>query len=263
MKILALIIMFLLVNINFLVSDDDTPEIGIDYYNNLGTYLPMDLEFTNGAGETKKLSEIIDRPTVLSLVYFNCPGICSPLLDNLGGVIDLTRAKIGDEYKVISISFDHSETPELAARWKRNYHNALEKPINEEDWEFYVGDSLSIRKLTDAVGFYFKPDGKGDFIHSGTLIMISPEGQIIRYLLGIEYSPFDFQMAVFEAFEGKPTPAIGRVLQYCFSYDPDGKTYVFNVTRVAGTLIFGSVGLLLLVLLVIGRKKKSKNVIGE
>jgi len=233
-------------------------EIGIEHDKKLGQFVDPNLYFTDSDGKVKKLKDIIKKPTVLSLVYFHCPGICSPLLTNLGKVIDEAKVEPGKDYQVLTISFDPKEDAPLAAKWKNNYLNSVERPINPKDWTFMVGDSLNIAKITDQVGFRYKSDGKEDFIHAGALVVLGTDGKINRYLLGTEFLPFDFKMAVFESAKGVSAPPISRILAYCYSYDPEGKTYVFNINRVAGTLIFLSAGILLTVLLIKGRTKNSK-----
>lgn len=236
---------------------EDKLEIGIEHDKKLGQYVDLNLSFTNSEGKVQKLKDIIKKPTVLSLVYFHCPGICSPLLTNLGKVIDEAKVEPGKDYQVLTISFDPKEDAPLAAKWKKNYLNSVERPINPNDWTFMVGDSLNIAKITDQVGFRYKSDGKEDFIHAGALIVIGTDGKINRYLLGTEFMPFDFKMAVYESAKGISAPPISRLLAYCYSYDPQGKTYVFNINKIAGTVIFLGAGLLLTFLLVKGRSKKS------
>jgi protein SCO1/2 len=256
-------ILFLLVVPFLLLSLSVSPgaetkhnEVGID--EQLGKHIPLDLTFTDSEGSRVMLKDIINKPTVLSLVYFHCPGICSPLLTGVGDVIDHTNLKPGVDYLVISVSFDHHETPAIAAKWKKNYLAALKNPIPPESWKFLVGDSVTIRRLTDAVGFYFKPDGRGDFIHAASIMALSPDGKITRYLFGTEFLPFDFKMAISEASQGKAMPTISKLLNYCFSYDPKGRTYAFNVTKVVGTIMLIGMAAFFTVLIVKGRKKGNK-----
>lgn len=253
MKKLVLIIALIIANFN--IYAEKNPEIGI--VEKLGTTVPMDLEFTNSEGVKKKLSEVIDKPTVMSLVYYNCPGICSPLLTSMSEVMDLVELEPGKHFEALTISFDHREGPDKAKKWKSNYLASMKRKFGENNWEFMVGDSVSIRRLTDAVGFYFKPEGK-DYVHAGSLFILSPDGKISRYMLGTQYNPFDLKMSLTEAADGKSMPTITKLLEYCYSYDPNGKKYVFNVTKVAGTVIFLGAGLFLAVLLIVGKKKKTK-----
>ncbi|MBT4338115.1 MAG: SCO family protein [Bacteroidetes bacterium] len=235
-------------------QEQEMPEIGI--YEQLDKYIPTDLEFYDIDSNLVKLSSLIDKPTVLSLVYFTCPGICSPLLDGLAEVIDWADIELGVDYQVFTISFNYSETPSLAKSKRVNYLKQIEKEVDEDAWKWFTGDSVNIYGLTDAVGFKFKREGK-DFIHAGTLILLSPDGKVTRYLYGTKFNQFDLKMAVMEASEGKSSPTISKVLQYCFSYDADGKKYVFNVTKIGATVVilFAVIFFLILVL----KRKKTEN----
>lgn len=257
---LKFILLFILVNTTLILAKDKPLEVGIEHEKKLGTVLPLDLQFRDSEGKTSTLRDIIKKPTVLALVYYHCPGICSPLLTSLSQVVDKADIEPGKDYQLLTISFDHRETFDIASRWKKNYLNGMERAINPDDWKFMVGDSVNIAKIADAVGFRFKSDGKNDYIHAGALMMISPEGKITRYLLGTSYLPFDFKMAVVESSKGIATPPITKFLAYCFSYDPKGNKYVFNFNRVAGTVIFLGVGIFFVVLLVKGRKKTNTGV---
>ena len=230
------------------------PEIGIQ--QNLGETIPLDLTFYDADSNEVQLRDIVDRPIVLALVYYHCPGICSPLLTELGRVMDMAKVEPGQDYRAIALSFDPKEGPAVAKKWKKNYYTAVDRPLDKEDWLFLTGNQENIKKLTEAVGFYYKPEGEEDFTHSGGLIVISPEGKIVRYLLGIEFMPFDLKMSVIEANKGNEMPALNRVLQVCFSYDPEGKTYVFNFTKVFGTIFMTAIGIFFIVLVVKGRKKR-------
>ncbi|NOQ96961.1 MAG: SCO family protein [Calditrichae bacterium] len=209
-------------------------EIGI--IEHLGEYAPLDLLFVDENGDSLVLNQLIIKPTVVSLVYFNCPGICSPLLSGVVDVLDRMDMKPGVDYQAVTISFDPTDTPELAAEKKRNYLKAFRRgPFPEEHWRWLTGDSISIDKFTEAVGFRYKKEGR-DFIHAGALIVLGADGKISRYLRGIEFQPFDLKMAITEASEGRTGPTITKVLLYCFSFDPAGKKYVFNFTKVGGTV---------------------------
>jgi len=213
----------------------NTPEQEIGIIEHLGEFAPLDLSFIDENGDSVVLNQLINKPTVVSLVYFNCPGICSPLLGGVVDVLDRMDMKPGEDYQVVTISFDPTDTPELAGDKKRNYLKAFRRgPFPEEHWKWLTGDSISIAKFTDAVGFKYKKEGQ-DFIHAGALIVLAKDGKISRYLRGIEFQPFDLKMAITEASEGRTGPTITKVLLYCFSYDPAGKKYVFNVTKVGGT----------------------------
>jgi len=205
--------------------------IGID--EKPGQVIPLDLTFRDETGHPIPLRQLIDRPTILALVYYSCPDVCSFLLFNLARVINQLPAEPGKGYRVLAISFDETERPEFALEKKRLYLKMIERTFPEEAWRFLTGDPENIQKLTDSVGFHFKRDGKA-FQHPVALIILSPDGKITRYVYGTDILPFDLKMALLEAQEGRVGPTISKVLRFCFSYDPKGKKYVFNTLKVTG-----------------------------
>ena len=233
------LMIFALNSISF--STENGIKVGID--EQLGSYIPLDVQFKDDKGETVVLRDLIKRPTVLAFVYYKCPGICSPLLFSLTEVINKSDLEPGFDYNIVCISFDNLETPQIAADKKKSFVSGLEKNIKPEDWEFLTGDSINIKKVTDAAGFRF--ERKGDqFLHSGAFIFLDKEGKICRYLFpgyteshGFGILLFDFKMAVLEASESKETPTIAKVLRFCFSYDTEGQKYTMNVTRIFGAVI--------------------------
>ncbi len=232
--VLISVFMGLSLSISQPVGLRDDYEIGI--IERLGEQVPLDLLFRDESGDTLRLNDFITGPVVVSLVYFNCPGICSPLLGGMVDVLDRMDLKPGQDYQAVTISFDPSDTPDLARDKKRNYFKSFRRgPFPEDQWKWVTADSLTIRKFTDAVGFKYRQEGR-DFIHAAALIVLSRDGTISRYLRGIEFQPFDLKMAITEASQGRVGPTISKVLLYCFSYDPAGKKYVFNVTKVGGTI---------------------------
>jgi protein SCO1/2 len=145
----------------------------------------------------------------------------------------------------------------MAAKWKHNYLMTIKRKFPPEDWLFLTGDSVNIKKLTDAAGFYYKPSDKA-FVHAATVIAVSPKGKISRYLFGLKFNPFDLKMALIDAQAGKTNPTIAKVLQFCFSYDPAGRKYTLNVTRIAGSILLLAIGITVGVL-TIRKKKKVMN----
>jgi protein SCO1/2 len=233
---------------------DSDVEIGV--VEKLNQYIPMDAMLVDEDGDTVIIGDLIDKPTILNFVYYRCPGICSPLMDGLADVIDATDLVLGEDYQAMTISFDPREATFLAIRKKNNYLNLMEKKDQaEEGWRFFTSDSLNIKKLTDATGFRYKPTGN-DFIHSATLIIVDKEGKITRYMNGIYFLPFEMKMTILDAAEGKAGPTINRVLQYCYSYDPEGQKYALNIFKVTGTLII-FMGVVLFLVLVLFRKRKT------
>jgi len=213
--------------------DESKVQIGI--VEHLGQTIPMNLEFKNEKNETVKLKDIIKKPTILSLVYFNCPGLCSPLLDGLSSVIEEVPLTLGKEYQVLTVSFDATDTPEKAVEKKKNF---LRKHSRDKagNWAYLTGDSAAIYQLANSVGFKFKRQGL-DFAHGASIIVLSPDGKITRYLYGLKFLPFDLKLAIIEAEKGLPRPTISKVLDFCYSYDPVGKRYALEVTKVSASII--------------------------
>jgi len=238
------------------VFDDKTkdPEIGI--VEHLDEFLPTDIYVIDENNQRVLLSDLIDKPTIINWVYFRCPGICSPLMEGLAKVMDASDLVAGVDYQVLTISFDPSETIDLGIRKKTNYLNLVDKKEQiSKGWHFFVSDSASIVKGTNAVGFKYKRTGQ-DFAHAASVTVVSPKGKITRYLNGIYFLPFDFKMAIIESSKGMSAPTINKIMQYCFSYDPVGQAYVLNVTKISGTLILFVAVLFFMVLIFKPKRKK-------
>ena len=227
-------------------------EIGID--EQLGKFIPLQEMFVDENGNKITLRELFTKPTVLSFVYYNCPGICSPLLMEVSDVINKTDLVLGVDYNIVVISMDELETPKDAVTRKQTFFQVLDKNVPPDSWKFLTGDSATIKKVADASGFYFERQGK-DFLHTGAFIFVDNKGKICRYLFpsytnkrGFGILPFDFKMAVIETSEGKISPTIAKVLQFCFKYDPQGKTYVLNFLQIFGTVILVLAGIFIVYL---------------
>jgi protein SCO1/2 len=232
------------------------PKVGI--VEKLGQTIPLDAEFYDETGQLVTLKSLVNKPTILTLVYYRCPGICTPLLNELSKNVGKVDLQLGKDYQILTVSFDHRETPDIAADKKENYMTAASRSIDPKAWRFLTGDSVNIHRLTNAVGFYFMPSPDSNWIHPTALILLSPEGKITRYIPGIQYLPFDIKMAVIEASSGKVGPTIARILQLCYSYDPEGHRYTLDIVRVAGILIMGLVGVFVIVFLIKPKKKQAE-----
>lgn len=237
-----------------LESDSDV-EIGIE--EKLGNLVPLNLTVTDENGKQVLLSDFVNKPTILTLVYYRCPGICSPLLEGLTKAVDRLKWQAGKDYNVLTLSFDPTETTDLARQKKDNYLKTMKNPPAEESWKWVTADSDTIAKITEATGFRYKKEGK-DYVHSATLMVLSAEGKLCRYLYGISFLPFDLQMALTEAQAGKIGPTIAKLLKFCFSYDPQAKKYVLQVTRIIGTVMLFCLGIFLVFLVYGGKPKPSK-----
>jgi protein SCO1/2 len=229
------------------------PKVGIQ--EKLGQSLPLDVELYDETGQLVPLKSLMNKPTIFTFVYYRCPGICSPLLNELAKMVDKMDLVLGKDYQILTVSFDHREKPEIAAAKKVSYLDLVGKRTDPKGWRFLTADSVSIQRLTDAAGFYFMRSGN-DYIHAGALIVVSPEAKITRYINGIKYLPFDVTMAVYEASTGKVRPTIANLLTICYSYDPESHSYTLNIVRISAIVILILVGVFVLVFLVRPKRKQ-------
>lgn len=230
-------------------------ELGVD--EKLGAMIALDVQLHDEDGRPVALKELVDRPTILTLNYFRCAGICSPQLNGLADAINMTHAEFGKAFRVVTVSFDERDTPEVANRKRSNYLLEIRRPASLDDWRFLTGDKSSTRRLADSVGFKFKKVGE-DYAHAGAAIFLSPKGVITRYMYGTSYVPADIEMAVNEAKVGQVQPTINRWLKFCFSYDPAGRRYALDVTRIVGTMVLGAALAFAVVLIIKGQRSKSE-----
>lgn len=252
--LLSFILIALVYPVLTYAEDEPKIEVGID--EKLGEYVPLDISLYDEYGKTIQLKEIVnDKPTIIAIVYYRCPGICTPLLTGLAQVIDKLDLEPIQDFNVMTVSFDHREGYIMASEKKKNYYSSMNKKLPFEAWRFLTADSINVVRLTDAVGWRFIPQGN-DFMHGAAITVISPEGKIARYLYGTEFLPFDTKMALVEASEGRVGSTITKVMEFCFSYDPEGRGYALNITRIAGA---GIVFFIIVFVAFISIKRKSKN----
>ena len=215
----------------------------------LGTQIPLDLPFRDETGKDVTLRQyfVSGRPVVLSLVYYDCPLLCTQVLNGMASSLRLLKFDIGKDYEVVTVSFDPSEKPELAAAKKKAYMLRFDKPGGAEGWHFLTGNQASITSLTNAVGFHYQWDERlQQFAHATAIMVATPEGKLSHYFYGVEYSPKDVRLALVEASNGKIGTPVDEVLLYCYHYDPRTGRYgviIMNVVRLSGVatiLILGS-----------------------
>jgi len=221
----------------------------------LGEKLPLDLVFRDENGKPVRLGELITGPTIILPVYYKCTNVCNFLQGSLAGVLPAVKRKPAEKYRVLSISFDETETPAMASKYKRIYLDAMNAPFPEDGWRFLTGDLDNIHRFTDAIGFRFVRQGE-EFIHPVASVVVARDGTIVRYFYGTTFLPKDIALALLEAREGKVGASIRTVVGYCFSFDPKGKTYVFNLMRVSATVVLFCTGAFLLYLILTGRKRR-------
>ncbi|BCR06055.1 cytochrome-c oxidase [Desulfuromonas versatilis] len=226
--------------------------IGVE--ERLGESIPLDLSFTDEEGRRVLLKELISRPTIIAPVYYRCSNVCNFLQVGLARSLPELKLKPGEDFQVLSISFDETETPHWARNIKRIHMAAMGGKFPEQSWRFLTGELEDIQRLTEAAGYRYQRQGV-DFLHPVAVFVVTADGKIVRYLYGTSYLPMDLTLSLMEAAEGRVGPTIRKVVEFCFSYDPANKTYVFNLLRVSGTIVFLTAAGLLTFLVVTGRRK--------
>jgi protein SCO1 len=227
------------------------PEIGI--VEKLGDTIPLDLWFLNENSDTVTLRQLIDKPTILFFVYFDCPNLCSPLMDGVADAVSKLDLALGTDYKIITISFNTKDTPEKAREKKVNFVQKISKE-NQKYWIYLTGVQENISEITSAIGYKYKAQGL-DFAHASAIYILSPQGKITRYLYGLTFLPFDVKMAIIEAQKGIARPTINKILEYCFAYNPSSHTYTLQVTRIIGGFIL-LIALAVFIILLLKKRKK-------
>jgi len=228
-------------------------EVEIGIVEKLDSLIPMELTFLDETDRLLSLAERIDKPTILSFVYFDCPGMCGPLLAGVAEVVSQLDMELGKDYDVLTFSFDAKDTPVKARSEKANFVQQLDEEVWPH-WNFLTSTQETIYQITESVGWRYKPQGV-DFAHPSAIMVVSPEGKITRYLYGVNFLPFDLKMAIIEAQEGIARPTINKILEYCFTYDPQGRTYTLQITRIVGSFIVAIALLIFIYLLIKGRRK--------
>jgi protein SCO1/2 len=230
------------------------PEVEIGIVERLGDTIPMNLWFLNETSDTVTLGQLINKPTILFFVYFDCPNLCSPLMDGVAEVVSKLDLVLGKDYQIITISFNTKDTPEKAREKKVNFVQKISKD-NQKYWIYLTGIQKNIDQITEAIGFRYKAQGL-DFAHASAIMVLSPSGKITRYLYGLTFLPFDVKMAIVEAQKGLARPTINKVLEYCFAYNPGSKTYTIQITRIIGSITLLIAAIVFITLLLKRRKKK-------
>jgi protein SCO1/2 len=216
--------------------------VGID--QNLNAQIPLELKFKDETGQAVRLGQYFrDKPVVLALVYYECPGLCDLILNGLSHAMEQISLNVGADYEVVTVSFNPKESWQLAGAKKATYLERYNRPGAlagaKAGWHFLTGDQASIKSLADTVGFHYKYDPvNNQFAHASAIFVLTPEGKISRYFYGIEYKPRDFRLGLVEASANKIGSAADQVMLFCYHYDPTTGKYgmaITQVTRVLGT----------------------------
>ncbi len=228
---------------------------GVTIDQNLNAQLPLELTFRDETGQTVRLGQYFrgNKPVVLALVYYECPGLCDLILNGLSHAMQQISLNVGTDYQVVTVSFNPQETWQLATAKKANYVEKYNRPGVKEGWHFLTGDEPNIKALANTVGFHYKYDQETkQYVHASAIYVITPEGKISRYFYGIAYNPRDFRLGLVDASSNKIGNLADQVLLFCCQYDPTTGKYglaISRVIRVLGTatalMLFGFVFIML------------------
>jgi protein SCO1/2 len=237
----------------------------IEIEQKLNAPVPLELPFLDEQGGAVKLGDYFGkRPVVLALVYYDCPMLCTEVLNGMVSAFGVLKFDIGKEYDVVTVSFDPREKPELAKAKKATYVRRYGRPGAEQGWHFLTGEAASINALTKAVGFKYQWDAQTQqFAHSTALMVLTPQGKIAQYFYGVEYSPKDLRLGMVEASQGRIGTPVDQILLYCYHYDPRTGRYGAIITRVlqiAGAITVLVLGGFILMMLKMEPKSHVKTV---
>lgn len=248
-------------------ADSSTPpmlrDVGID--QRLNQRLPLDAIFQDEDGRAVRLGQYFHgRPVVLVLAYYNCPMLCSQVLEGLLSAARVLSFDAGKEFEIVVASFDPRDRPADARAKKEPYLAEYKRPGAAAGWHFLTGSTASIERITRAVGFRYRYDeDQGQFAHASAIYVATPDGVLSRYFYGIEYAPRDLRLALVEASQGKIGSAVDQILLYCYHYDPKAGKYsaaVMNVVRLGGVL---AVLILSTFLIVMWRRDKKRDAVRD
>jgi protein SCO1/2 len=235
---------------------------GVRFEQKLNEQLPLELTFRDETGRSIQLADYFgQKPVILVFAYYECPMLCTLVLNGLLDSLQELTFDVGDQFEVITVSIDPGETPELATDKKETYLQFYGRAGAEQGWHFLTGDEETIQQLTRAAGFYYQYDAEQDeYAHPTGIMILTPEGRLARYLYGIKYSPRDVRLGLVEAAQHRIGSPVDQILLTCYHYDPVVGKYnlaIMNIIRIAGLITVMAVGATLLVML---RRERRGNV---
>ena len=209
---------------------------GVGIEQKLDDIVPADLVFTNSKGEQVTIGDYLggDAPFILTLNYYRCPMLCSLTLN---GMVDGLRGlewSAGEQFNIVTVSIDPEEGSDLAAQKKKAYLSQYDRESAEAGWSFLTGDEEPITQLADAVGFGYRYDeNTGEYAHTSSIIFVTPEGRISRYMNDVSFKPRDLRLALVESSEGRIGSAMDTLLLFnCFQWDPESNSYVASAWKI-------------------------------
>jgi protein SCO1/2 len=201
----------------------------VDFEQRLGSQLPLDAAFTDEAGQPVTLGTYFgQKPVVVAFVYYECPMLCTEVLNGLTSTLGVLDESVGRQFDVVTISFEPRETAVLASAKKKTYLDRYKRPGAEQGWHFLTGPPASIEAVTRAAGFKYTWDPQtAQYAHASGILVATPQGQISQYFFGLEYAPRDVKFALMEASGGRIGSVVEKLLLYCYHYDPQSGSYAF------------------------------------
>jgi len=237
---MSLAVILVLSNVQTVSAENILPpdlnDVSIEEH--LGSSIPFDAEFKNEKSEVITLGSYYSsgKPILINLVYYDCPMLCNLVLNGMSRGLDEMRWTPGNEFDIVTLSIDASETPELANEKKAAYIQSISKKESAKGWHFLTGTDENIRMVTETIGFNFNKLGENDIAHGAALYITSPTGKLSRYLYGVQYSGFDLKRGLLDAMDEKQISVADKVLMFCYRYSKDARGYVLF----AGNFITGS-----------------------
>ncbi|MFY9675942.1 MAG: SCO family protein [Terriglobales bacterium] len=221
---------------------------------NLNQQIPPDLAFTDDQGRAVRLGDYFGKkPLILNLVYFTCPMLCGEELNGLESSLRVINFNVGNEFDVITVSFDPKDTPDAAAKKKAEILKRYKRSGADQGWHFLVGNQDSIDKIAKAAGFEYEYDKQtNQFAHTTAIMVLTPQGKIAQYYYGIDYPPKDLRLALVDASNEKIGTVVDELLLYCYHYDPEKGKYsatIMRILRLAGIATLLCMGTVFIVLI--------------
>jgi len=206
--------------------------VGIEQH--LNQQIPPNLPFRDETGKPVELADYFGRkPLILNLVYYQCPMLCGEVLSGLESALRILKFDVGQEFDVLTVSFDPKETPEMAAAKKAELLKRYGRPGAAAGWHFLTGTQAAIDALTQSAGFEYEYDPQTrQFAHATAILLLTPQGRIAQYYYGVEFAPRDLRLGLVQASENKIGSVVDQVLLYCYHYDPDQGKYGAIISRI-------------------------------
>lgn len=244
-------------------SEFDPTAIKINEDAFLGMTVPLDMTLTDDSGKSFTLRSILDKALIVTLIYYTCPATCKPIAEGLAGALSkINKLKLGEDYRVLTLSFDEKDTIEDAAKFRKDLEEKVTSmPNGAENWIFAIAPQEDVKRFAKSVDFrYFYVEQDKLFVHPNAYIFLSPQGKITRYIFGLYPLDFDVKLAILEAAEGRigKAPFFNKAVLACYKYDPSVRGYALNLPFVFGMIGFGLFTITMIITFFFARSVKKR-----